>query len=742
MGRIAARWQSWERRGGRYTPASPLSPITYPTTLLREIVEIAPGADLTADPSTWSWVDISPWVRFKAGISTTVGRRDQASVVDPSRASLTIDNRDGRFSRRNPTGPYYGLLTRNTPIRLGVDPGDGMHYRYHGYVNEWPKRWHRSGRDSTVAITCGGALRRLSRGQPLQSALTRAMIGDTAGDFRAVAHWPMEDESGATRLASSLSGQPSALATGDVTLASYDGFAGSLPLPQINNGGRIKAFFPDYTQTGIWQIQHAFRIPSTLSGDGDLIVIKMVPGGTVAQIRLAYDASGPNLRLTTYNSAGTVMDTDNSFVTWDYDTDYIADFTDNVQGGDHLIRFGLWSTITGEQLSSITSLPDGIGAGSTGMPEAITAACSVGTAGMIFGQLALYTDDVLSAPSIGPNARAASGYTGEQAHERMARLCREAGISLRCLAGRSAALGPQASGTLLNGLRDAERADQGVLYEYEFGLGYRAISEIYNQPVALSLDAELGHVGDPPQADDSDLRFRNQWTVSRPGGSSATALDPDYSDMVGLSEGSTSANVETDAQAGHLAAWLVHRDTTDEDYWTGLKLNFGRAPDIIAAWAGLPFGSRLSVANPPAQADPGDIDAIIDGWSERWDPVNWDVTLNTSPASVYQAAVIEGTGGVLSPAWRLEAGSSSLAAAIDSDDTSLSIATASGPLLSTAAADYPCDIGIGGERMTVTAVSGASSPQTVTVVRSVNSIVKSHAAGAAFRGWRLPVFGL
>jgi len=40
-------------------------------------------------------------------------------------------------------------------------------------------------------------------------------------------------------------------------------------------------------------------------------------------------------------------------------------------------------------------------------------------------------------------------------------------------------------------------------------------------------------------------------------------------------------------------------------------------------------------------------------------------------------------------------------------------------------------IKIGGEVMQVTAISGASSPQTFTVVRSVNGIVKTHASGAA-----------
>ena len=44
--------------------------------------------------------------------------------------------------------------------------------------------------------------------------------------------------------------------------------------------------------------------------------------------------------------------------------------------------------------------------------------------------------------------------------------------------------------------------------------------------------------------------------------------------------------------------------------------------------------------------------------------------------------------------------------------------------------------------MTVTAISGAASPQTFTVTRSVNSVAKSHASGAAVSLWKPSVIGL
>lgn len=91
-----------------------------PTTGLDCEAAIALDADLSADPSTWAFTDITGYVRWRDGISVTTGRPDEASRVDAGHAEMRLDNRDGRFSRRNPLGAYYGQLTRNTPIRLRI----------------------------------------------------------------------------------------------------------------------------------------------------------------------------------------------------------------------------------------------------------------------------------------------------------------------------------------------------------------------------------------------------------------------------------------------------------------------------------------------------------------------------------------------------------------------------------------------------------------------------------------------
>jgi hypothetical protein len=48
-------------------------------------------------------------------------------------------------------------------------------------------------------------------------------------------------------------------------------------------------------------------------------------------------------------------------------------------------------------------------------------------------------------------------------------------------------------------------------------------------------------------------------------------------------------------------------------------------------------------------------------------------------------------------------------------------------------------VNVGGERVTVTNITGASSPQTFTVTRSVNGVIKAHSAGAEVHLWS-PVY--
>jgi len=83
VSRVATLWDEWVDEDwsadplGSFGGASPTSAVTFPSTPLSAKVYIALGADLTALPSTWSWTDISNYVRFTAGVSTRQSKSTQ-----------------------------------------------------------------------------------------------------------------------------------------------------------------------------------------------------------------------------------------------------------------------------------------------------------------------------------------------------------------------------------------------------------------------------------------------------------------------------------------------------------------------------------------------------------------------------------------------------------------------------------------------------------------------------------------
>lgn len=70
------------------------------------------------------WVDITGDVYERDPISISRGVPDQGTQADPGKCTLTINNREGKYSPRNPMSPYYGVIGRNTPLRVNVPAGE------------------------------------------------------------------------------------------------------------------------------------------------------------------------------------------------------------------------------------------------------------------------------------------------------------------------------------------------------------------------------------------------------------------------------------------------------------------------------------------------------------------------------------------------------------------------------------------------------------------------------------------
>lgn len=94
--------------------------MTFPATELPVTVE----ARLAG-----TWTDITEDVLVRAGIQIGRGRPDWLATVSASTCTLQLKDSNGKYSDLNPLSPYYGLLGRNTQIRVRLPEvafgGDG-----------------------------------------------------------------------------------------------------------------------------------------------------------------------------------------------------------------------------------------------------------------------------------------------------------------------------------------------------------------------------------------------------------------------------------------------------------------------------------------------------------------------------------------------------------------------------------------------------------------------------------------
>lgn len=374
-------------------------------------------------------------------------------------------------------------------------------------------------------------------------------------------------------------------------------------------------------------------------------------------------------------------------------------------------------------------------------------------------------------PDIEETAKAALGYTaidaitftGETAGERIIRLCGEEGIPLRYIATvpdipgdptLTETVGPQPTAAPIDLIRAAADADHGLLYECrgELGLTYRARESLEDQAAALALTYTTdGHLQPGLQPTDDDVQVVNDVTATRLFGSDSryqvttgplsVSAPPDG---VGRYDSKVNVTVLSDTRALHCAEWLANLGTVDESRWPAIPqaLHHIATHSLSALYASAiraDLGDRLTIATLPDFLAPKTVDQLIQGYTERLDQYTWNRDWITAPATPYAVGVWEGSGEFLG---RWDAELSTLAANATSSATSLSVATSSGSLWTTAGGDVPFDINISGVRITVTAISGASSPQTFTVTRSTDGFDIALLSGAAVTLWAPTRWGL
>lgn len=352
-------------------------------------------------------------------------------------------------------------------------------------------------------------------------------------------------------------------------------------------------------------------------------------------------------------------------------------------------------------------------------------------------------------PPIADVVAAAFGYAGETAGARILRVCDEGNIPVVIIGDPAATtpMGPQAAEPRLAQIRDAEQTDFGILTEqrYDNGLLYRTRASQYAQDPAVLADYAARVVAPPFEPTDDDAVTRNDVTATRRDGGSyqlklttgpMSVLDPPAG--IGQYEDEITVNVQTDAQLTGAASWWLKLGTLDAARFPSVTFNLAAQeiqddPDLLEAILSLEVGDRMLIINVTDADIPDDLDLLIQGSSETISNATWTITFNCAPGAPYQVAKFDTA--------RYDHAGSTLNAAVTTTATSLALTTAAGDSLwTTQLSAFPFDLNMEGERVTCTGITGAASPQTATVVRSVNGVVAAHAAGAAVKLWDTPRF--
>lgn len=721
---------------------------------------IAPTVEIYINSA---WTDITSYVRADEGIQIQHGVQGEAGQADPARCAVTVDNSDGRFTPTNPTGPYYGQLTRNVPLRVRV----GLNVRFVGEVSEFPPEWDPTGRNVETRLVAGGPLRRLVKGRSTASVFRDGLLArhNTTSPGRFAAYWPMEEGVTATYLSSALDGGTPLQAVSAGTLpemASFDpasaaGFT-SAPITTFNVSP-VRGSVPDYTFTGSATYGFLLHIPE--GGTTNSPILLRVEGTGTAYAwtiqRIADSVSGLLRVKAAALVGGSPAEVLNAaaFVFPAGATHYCyLELTNNGADVDwSLTVLGLGNasgTLAGYNVGKATNVYVG---GDYANPLGAFDAEEIAIGHIVIGTTDASLDGSGSVEDPLLGYTLAAGYTnadGETVAERMTRLAGVAGVALSNVSGTVThkSMGRDTPGGVLERMRRAESSDVGgILHDAIDSLSLRYISRaaIYSDTQlasAVQLNYADKEIHPPLNPTDDDFLLTNDVTVVQEYGTTARqeltegALSTDaYPDGIGRYETTHTLPIAYNYDPVHWAGWILNVGTTEGVRYPRVTVDLAKNTGLVANVTSLRPGDWIRLVNLPTFVSYNDPELIVLGWAETIGPADWTVTFNCAPADPYRVFEIENYDDSYG---RLDSDTTVTNEALDTTETGVDYTGDTWITTATRPGDFPFYIMVGGEQMRVTsAVSG-----TFTVVRSINGVVKSHASGTPIRLYNPPRLAL
>jgi hypothetical protein len=625
-------------------------------------------------------------------------------------------------------------------------------------MSGWPQRSDPTGVVALVPVEAAGIMRRLGAGaDPLDSALRRHI---PKHDW-VKAYWPLEEATRTLVFGSGLDAGRMMRITrrwwGSMQFASQDPPDGSAPLTVFKNGssaaGSIRSFNPisDVGAGYRWRVDFLFyRAEAPSSG----IVMITVDTSSSSAATWQVNVNTTETWVEVFNDAGTSVYSNTDPLPADFWGRWVKVALRVYDHNDGTVTWSVAYTDAATQV--LLSSDSGTVSGTRSSRRPVSVSIAVASANeRSWGHIAVSHD---TSAGRDPYGGASDGWNNEPAYYRFLRLCEEEGISATLVSPndrpssvRGEPMGPQRQATLLELLQECADADQGILAETreQLGLVLRGRHSLYNQPSTLTLDYTTGCLAAVPEPVDDDQNVRNDVTAAQPEAATARAVLTEGPlsvqpppDGIGRYDAQFPVNIAGSDRLNHFAHWLLHLGTVDEPRYL-LDLNLiasGTNPSLRAAVAALDVGDRFTLGNMPAWLSPDPLVSLMaQGFIETIDAFRRDIKVNTSPETPWQVATVAAVIGAAG--YKADTDGSQLQSGVSDSATTLQVATTRGPIWTAVDAEDGFDIFVAGERMTVTNID-SSTPQNFTVTRSVNGVVKSHAAGTPVRLWQTPIFGL
>ncbi len=621
--------------------------------------------------------------------------------------------------------------------------------RFWGEIASLPKEWDSTSRDSIVPVKAAGMFQRLSQGvKPIESAMMRNFRGlnDTFG------WWPLEDESTATA-AANLAPGTAPLATiypgkvTDVAFGNTDSPPGATRSMAFRSSasrfsGRMN--LREMVAPATYSFTFYIRVDSLPAASRTFCSIDMF--GQLARVDIALSGSGWDIiffnilgqQIASNSTAIGLINPANGWIGYNL---ILSD------AGPDVVYEQKWDTIG--TFGGGTG-PDIISGYSLNPPTQIrfTAAADAIFNNARFSHIFVTQDESFDL-SNNRYRDASNAYRGETAAARLVRLSAEEGVPMEIIGSLEASepMGYQTIKSYPDLISECWDVDGGIGGEARdaLTLQYRVRADMESRQDLL-VTHSTNDLSEPPRPVDDDQGFTNDVTVVRNGGSAWRAVVTEgYTSIsdppagVGRYNSEVTLNIATDDRLPAVAGWLALTGSWDQDRYPLIAMALHRArvladDALFAGTVALRLGDTVTLAGLPSWMPPDQVAQTVQGYTEQLSRFLWEIGYNCSPAGPYQAVPQLGHDGFVP---RLDATTHTHSNSLTTTGTSLTLVTPPGRARwadsATFAADFPMDIVVNGEVMRLTAVTGTTSPQTGTVVRSINGVVKSHTAGSLVR---------